>query len=59
MFMAISHPFYCITVMKDPLRVLEQQQHESQRKFQHAQESKQRRIEYRAALETKLEQLKF
>jgi chromosome segregation ATPase len=49
---------YYITVMKD-LRVLEQQQHESQRKLQHAQETKQRRLEYHAALEAKLEQLKY
>jgi hypothetical protein len=44
--------------MKD-LRVLEQQQHESQRKLQHAQETKQRRIEYHATLETNLEQVKY
>jgi hypothetical protein len=44
--------------MKD-LRVLEQQQHESQRKLQHAQETKQRRQEYHATLETNLEQLKY
>lgn len=50
--------FHCITVMKD-LLVLEQQQHESQRKLQHAQETKLRRLEYHAALETSLEQLKY
>jgi hypothetical protein len=44
--------------MKD-LRVLEQQQHESQRKLQHAQETKQRRLEYHATLETNLEQHKY
>jgi hypothetical protein len=44
--------------MKD-LRVIEQQQHESQRKLQHAQETKQRRLEYHATLETKLEQFKY
>jgi chromosome segregation ATPase len=44
--------------MKD-LRVLEQQQHESQRKLQQAQDTKQRRLEHHATLETKLEQFKY
>jgi hypothetical protein len=44
--------------MKD-LRVLEQQQHESQRKLQHAQETKLRRLDNHASLETNLEQIKY
>jgi chromosome segregation ATPase len=49
---------HCITVMKD-LRVLEQQQHESQRKLQQAQDTKQRRFEHHAVLEANLEQIKY